>query len=418
MNGVIIGAASSGSGKTTFSMGLMRALCRRGLVVQPFKCGPDYIDPLFHRMASGRESVNLDTRLASRRHVGDLYAHYGAGADIGVVEGVMGLFDGFEKARGSSAEMASLLGLPVVLLVNARSAAYSVAPLIQGFKTFRCEATAGVPLRLAGVVFNNVGSERHLGFLQEACRDAGVVCLGFLPRNERLIIPGRHLGLTLTAREEMERVISLAADEVEKHVDLETLLSLTSEGQPPRLSADLFSQKGQMRISVAHDEAFNFVYRANLDALATLGTLTFFSPLHDQELPACDLLYLPGGYPELFAETLQANAPMRRQIRDYAEQGGRVMAECGGFMYLCRDIDGRAMCGVFPFSATMEQARLHLGYRQLRCGKQTVGGHEFHYSSARGMPDEGAVYRYRNVLAGYPHWYWAETGFQVFDYAE
>lgn len=162
-----------------------------------------------------------------------------------------------------------------------------------------------------------------------------------------------------------------------------------------------------MRILIAHDEAFNFTYRANIDALRQMGQVTFFSPLHDEILPACDLLYLPGGYPELFLQEISGNAGMCQQIRAYAEQGGRILAECGGFMYLCREIDGVPMCGVFPFTATMAKARLHLGYRE----QNGMKGHEFHYSDIT-QPHE-LVNRYKNVIAGYTHWYWAETGFNT-----
>lgn len=220
MKNLLIGAASSGCGKTTFTMGLLRALRDRGICVQPFKCGPDYIDPLFHAAASGQESVNLDTWLGSEEHVQDLYTRYSATADMCVVEGVMGLFDGFEKSRGSSAEIAQLLDIPVVLLVNAKSVAYSVAPLIYGFKHF-CPT-----LKLAGVVFNMVASESHYQYLQQACADAGVTCLGYLQKNPALAIPSRHLGLTITAKEEMENLISLAAEEVEKHVSIDQILAL------------------------------------------------------------------------------------------------------------------------------------------------------------------------------------------------
>lgn len=162
-----------------------------------------------------------------------------------------------------------------------------------------------------------------------------------------------------------------------------------------------------MQILIARDEAFNFTYRANIDVLLTLGEVTFFSPLHDEKLPPCDLLYLPGGYPELFLPEIEANEGMRRQIKVYAEHGGHILAECGGFMYLCNDIDGTEMCGIFPLSATMENARLHLGYRELNGMK----GHEFHYSDINGSPE--MIYRYKNVIAGYTHWYWGETGFKT-----
>lgn len=218
--GILIGAATSNSGKTTFTMGLLRALTRRGMRVQPFKCGPDYIDTMFHHLASGSESVNLDTFMSSAEHVQQQYAKYGNEADMCVVEGVMGLFDGYDKSQGSSAEIAMLLDLPVVLVVNARSAAYSVAPLIYGFKHFNPK------VRIAGVVFNMVSSDHHYSFLKDACEAAGVACLGYLQKNPDINIPGRHLGLTISAREEMESLINLAADEVERHVDLNGLVDL------------------------------------------------------------------------------------------------------------------------------------------------------------------------------------------------
>ena len=459
----VIAAPSSGSGKTTFTMGLLRALTDRGLHVQPYKCGPDYIDTIFHQMASGRESVNLDTFMASPEHVKQLFEHYSAQADACVVEGAMGLYDGYEKSRGSAAEIARLLGLPMVLVVDAKSMGYSVAALLHGIKTFK-------PINLAGVVFNRVGSESHYRHLLAACEDVGVQSLGYLPNNPELRMPSRHLGLSLSGREEIERFICLAAGEVAEHVDVERLMekvqrsdcqtnrltdkSRLSDYQTNRLAdnspraepptehssvslevckSDSLSNEvcPSKRIAVARDEAFNFTYRANIDSLRAMGEVTFFSPLNDSSLPPCDLLYLPGGYPELFASELAANSGMRRSIKAYAEQGGRVIAECGGFMYLCSAIDGVEMCGVLPFKATMEGARLHLGYRQITLDGISLRGHEFHYStvhegalpnhvkaikgqcSALGKPVDTPVYRYKNVLAGYTHWYWAETGMET-----
>lgn len=220
MRNFLTGAATSNSGKTTFTMGLLRALKRCGISVQPYKCGPDYIDPMFHAIAAGRESVNLDTYMSSENHVRELFARYGADTECRIVEGVMGLFDGYDKYHGSSAELAMLLDIPVVLVVNAKSVAYSVAPLIYGFAHFNPQ------LKLGGVVFNMVASENHYNFLRSACEDAGVECLGYLQRDERLVIPGRHLGLTVSARQEAEALIELAADEVERHVELDKLLAL------------------------------------------------------------------------------------------------------------------------------------------------------------------------------------------------
>lgn len=218
--GFLIAAASSNSGKTTATMGLLRALSNRGITVQPYKCGPDYIDTMFHEAASGRASVNLDTFMASEQHVRELYHRYGADADLCIVEGVMGLFDGYDRWHGSSAEIAMLLDLPVVLIVNAKSVAYSVAPLIYGFKHFNHD------VRLAGVVFNMVASESHYAYLKAACEDAGAVCLGYMSRNSDLVVPGRHLGLTIQASRDLETLISLAAEEAERHVEIEKLMTL------------------------------------------------------------------------------------------------------------------------------------------------------------------------------------------------
>ena len=405
----MIAAPSSGCGKTTFTLGLLRALRDRGLSVQPFKSGPDYIDPLFHQMAAGVESVNLDTYMSSPAHVQTLFGHYGGDADACVIEAAMGLFDGADGPRGSAAEVAQILDVPVVLLVSAKAVAYSVAPLIYGFRHFNPR------LRLAGVVFNFVASERQLATLRRACEDAGVPCLGYLPRNPELAIPSRHLGLTLQECEKTEQLIALAAQEVTAHIDLDKLLEGAkgvkgdngNNGNNGNNGVNRDNEPRFSRIAVARDAAFNFTYRANIDALRSLGEVFFFSPLQDADLPQCDLLYLPGGYPELFAEQLAGNRAMREQIRAYAEAGGRVLAECGGFMYLCRDIDGLPMCGLLPYSATMQGARLHVGYRETVLNGTTLRGHEFHYSTT--IPEAPTPFvHYKNIRAGYPHWYWAD----------
>ena len=412
-------------------MGLLRALHDRGYTVQPYKCGPDYIDTLFHWQAAGRESVNLDTFMASPQHMRDCYHRYGADADVKVVEGAMGLFDGYDKGKGSAAEISLLLNLPVILVVDARSTAYSIAPLLHGYKTFD---GLGKAIRISGVVLNRVASERHCRMLRNACEDTGIPCLGFLPNNPELRMPSRHLGLSLSGREEMERFIGLAAKEVAENVDIERLISTCQRADKPKSQSTLKPLNcpaPSKNIAIARDEAFNFTYRDNIDALRTMGEVTTFSPLHDESLPPCDLLYLPGGYPELFAAELSANAAMMNSVRTYAEQGGRILAECGGMMYLCQDIDGAAMCSVLPFGTTMEGAKLHLGYRQMRMGDGWMKGHVFHYSSigsltssdglqcitgqfsAIGTPVDTPIFRYKNVIASYTHWYWAETGLEA-----
>lgn len=418
---LMIGAASSGSGKTTFTMGILRALKNRGLKVQPYKCGPDYIDTKFHTLASGNESVNLDTWLGSENHVRKLYQDYGNQADACVVEGVMGLFDGHQRMQGSSAELARLLDIPVILLVNAKSTAYSVAPLICGFKNF------SPMVRIAGVVFNQVSSTSHYEHLKAACQDVGVECLGYLPFSKDLKVPSRHLGLSLGAKKRMDEQIARTAELITRHVDLDRLLECCQtrwiEGKERSLG------KGPLKIAVAKDAAFNFIYRENLEQLHRLGTVTFFSPLKGDDLPDADLVYLPGGYPELFAHRLQKQTLLLDALREYTEQDGKILAECGGMIYLSRSLTNRTgdkyyrMAGVLPLDCTMEGARLHLGYRKMFCKGNEWRGHEFHYSdviqpdalpsiavqvNAKGMEVGTPIYRYKNVIAGYTHWYWGE----------
>ena len=418
----LIGAATSGSGKTTLTLGLLRALDRRGQCVQSFKCGPDYIDTWYHQQTTGKPSINLDGFMMSDDHIRDLYTRYASRSEIAVTEGVMGLFDGYAGMRGSSAEVAELLQIPVLLVVNARSTAYSVAPLLYGFKHFHSQ------LNIVGAVFNFVSSENHYAFLKQACVDVGIEPLGYLPKADDISIPSRHLGLSMDVDADFIRFADRIADLVEQSVDINRLLELTSTVLPvvPQEESD---SKARMRIAIAHDEAFNFFYAENIALLERIGNVTFFSPLHDALLPESDFVYLPGGYPELYAKKLAENISMRISVREYVERGGHVLAECGGMMYLCRslmDKDGITypMVGVLPQEATMENMKLHLGYRLLCVDNYQLRGHEFHYSSvknadvslntcaeswnARETKVDVPLYRYRNLLAGYTHLYWAD----------
>lgn len=424
---LMIGAASSGSGKTTFTLGLLRALRNRSLQVNPFKCGPDYIDTRHHEIAAGRPSVNLDSFMMSEGHIKDLYARYTSDADVAVTEGVMGLFDGYDAMRGSSAEICGLLRIPVVLVVNAKSVAYSVAPLLYGFKNFRKD------LDVVGAVFNFVASESHYAFLRQACEDAGVEALGYLPKRMDIEIPSRHLGLSLDEDFCFENFADRIAGMAEDHVDIDRLLAITA------LSGDLPSVKGglptasmkrrDLRIAIAHDAAFNFSYEENIRFLSHIGHISYFSPIKDSFLPEADFVYLPGGYPELHLPALSENYQMRESIRSFAEAGGKVLAECGGMMYLCETIigtDGMAypMVGLLAQQATMTNMRLRLGYRELHYQDYALRGHEFHYSrivgqektlpsvaeafTAKGVQTDTPLYRYKNVLAGYTHLYWGD----------
>lgn len=414
----LVAAPSSHSGKTTVTLGLLRALANRGLRVQPFKCGPDFIDTKFLATAARQPAINLDTFMMGAGHVQALYDRYGSTADVAVTEGVMGLFDGAERMQGSTAEIAMLLHVPVILVVNARAMAYSVAPLLYGFKNFH----AGV--NVAGVIFNQVNTESHYAFLKDAAADAGVASLGYVPAAEALRIPSRHLGLTTTAfgTDDAQRI----AEHLEKTVDLDSLLALgwrEATALPGRAGS---AGKKALTIAVARDEAFQFLYDENIAALGERGNVVFFSPLNDSVLPAADIVYLPGGYPELYAERLSANAPMREALYAYCDAGGRVLAECGGMMYLGKTIvdgEGRSfpVAGFLDLETSMANARLTLGYRRVHYRDRIFSGHEFHYSiaretgalntigsavSARNHAVDLKLYRKKNVVASYMHFYW------------
>lgn len=427
----LLAAPSSGSGKTTLTLALLRLLAERGLAVQPFKCGPDYLDTRLHSLAASwgghlRTGINLDTFMASKKHVQELFCHYSDTADASVVEGVMGLFDGAEKSEGSSAEIACTLGIPVIMVVNAKSMAYSAAPLLYGFRTFDQR------LNLAGVIFNQVNTPSHYRYLEAAASDAGVEPLGYLPYSTSVAISERHLGLDSSDGYDRESVIAAMAEHVKKTVDIERLLELTQVVNPPLYPLPVSERKGDSVIAVARDEAFNFIYHENLEVLAEHGRLVFFSPIDDERLPEADMLYLAGGYPELYAEQLSANCAMREEIASYCRNGGVAYAECGGMMYLGKAMtlkDGSVfpMCGVFDFDTTIQDSKLTLGYRRVILDNLPgveLPGHEFHYSrisrqgelqniaavkNAHGESTVTPVYRTGNTIASYIHLYWGEN---------
>ena len=267
----LIAAPTSGSGKTTVSRGLMALFVKKGLKVQPFKCGPDYIDTKYHEAVCGRPSINLDTFMASQEHVSSLYARYSADADVAVVEGMMGMYDGYDRDRGSSAEVARLLGIPVVLVVDAKSAAYSMAPLLSGFINFRPD------IRIAGVIFNRVGSLRHYRMLQEVCEDLNVTCLGYLPKQKELEQESRHLGLDFSRSKETEG-LDMLVGLLEEHVDWELLLSTTGLPLPAAAVEEkpILSEPGKLHISVArNEESFSFLYAEHLDILLFSGAVFY-----------------------------------------------------------------------------------------------------------------------------------------------
>ena len=412
----MIAAPTSGSGKTTIARGLMALLTQKGYKVQPFKCGPDYIDTKFHTAVCGRPSINLDTFMATPEHVLELFAHYGEDADVCVVEGMMGLFDGYDRDRGSSAEIARVLDIPVVLVVDAKSAAYSMAPLLQGFINFRKD------VHIAGVIYNKVGSERHFKMLQEVCNDVGIECFGYLPKDAALEQGSRYLGLDFSSEPDTQALTNL----LEAHVHWNALLKLIvpTGGTVNSLRGNCEFPQGELSVLIAQNaESFTFIYQ---EAVGRLGNVRFFDPENDvPDFSGIDLLYLPGGYPEKHLEALVANEACRRAIKNYAERGGRIQAECGGMMYLCEQIvtdDGEyPMCGVLPYSITARKAdrKLSLGYRCFVIDGKEYRGHEFHYTqfmgktpqsvvqvyNAKDEPVTTPVFRYKKVLASYTHLY-------------
>jgi cobyrinic acid a,c-diamide synthase len=397
--GLVIAGTQSGVGKTTVTLGLLAALRRRGLVVQPFKVGPDFIDPGHHTRAAGRISRNLDGWMLSREANEDLFRRQVRQVDITVVEGVMGLFDGYDGASeaGSTAQMAKWLGLPVLLVVDARSMARSAAALVHGFAGFDPDLT------LAGVIFNRVGSPTHLEYLQQALAALkGVRCFGGLPRDQELAIPERHLGLVTTEDHNLaEAYLNHLADWLETHLDLDGLLqALPPLPLPEDLAIETVSPT--VRLGVARDRAFCFYYQENLELLADSGAeLVFFSPLEDRELPEnLHGVYLGGGYPELYAAPLAENYGLKQALKNLAAAGLPIYAECGGLMYLSReiqDLEGRAhaMAEVFPFLVRMLPRLKTLGYREVTLEADGLlgpagtraRGHEFHYSEIVGEPN-------------------------------
>ncbi|ORB91790.1 cobyrinic acid a,c-diamide synthase [Mycobacterium persicum] len=389
---LVIAAPASGSGKTTIATGLMGALRQGGHRVAPFKVGPDFIDPGYHTLASGRVGRNLDPVLVGEQLIGPLYAHGTVGADIAVVEGVMGLFDGRTgeavsgPAAGSTAHVAGLLAAPVVLVVDARGQSHSIAALVHGFTTFD-SAT-----RIAGVILNRVGTARHERVLRQACEQAGVPVLGVIPRIAELELPTRYLGLVTAveygrqARLAVEAMTALVA----RHIDLSAMVAAAASRvvAPPwdPVSAVGGPVDGRSTVAMAAGKAFSFAYAEHAELLRAVGAdVVEFDPLNQALPEGTNAVLLPGGFPEQFAAELSANELVRGQLQHLAAAGAPVHAECAGLIYLVSELDGYPMCGVLAGSARFTQ-RLTLGYRDavavadspLYSVGRRVAGHEFH----------------------------------------
>lgn len=396
---VVVAGTSSSAGKTTVSCGLIGALRARGLRVQGFKVGPDYIDPSYHALASGRPGRNLDAFLSGPELIAPLFLHGARGADIAVIEGVMGLFDGASGhgELASTAHVAKLLRAPVLIVVDGSAMARSAAAVVHGFCSFDPE------LELAGVILNRLGSDHHEQLLREAIEPLGVPVLGALRRDDRISAPERHLGLVPAGERDAEtrRALATLTRAIDEHVDLDAVLALARDA--PTLAGPSWSPAvGEpvatgSRIAIAQGVAFSFHYQENLELLAAAGAeLLPFDPLCDQRLPdGAGALLLAGGFPEVFGAELAANTSLRTTVAAFARAGHPIVAECGGLLYLCAELDGHRMCGVLPGSARMTQ-RLTLGYREATAVTGSVyadkgerfRGHEFHYSQLEPVAGE------------------------------
>ncbi len=421
---VLIAGTHSGSGKTTITLGIMAALKKLGHSLVPFKCGPDFIDPSLHRLVTGSVSRNLDLWMAGESFCKDCFQHHTRDVDIAVIEGVMGMFDG---GMSSSAALAKALHIPVILVLDVRSAAESGAAVLKGFETFD---PAISPL---GVILNMVGSHRHFTMVKDSIeKHCQAEILGYLPRTLDFSIPSRHLGLHMGDESPITaETLDTLAQSIIDHIDMDRLLKIAGTSRTTASSQINPRQNptAKMRLAVARDKAFCFYYEDNLDIFRSLGAeICFFSPLEDTRLPAnVDTIYLGGGYPELYGRELSRNRSLLKEIRCWAENGRPIYAECGGFMYLTEgitDLDDNfhELTAVFPTRAAMQTKRANLGYRQITTAvpsffgpaKTVLRGHEFHYSHIEEMNDsiervysvdnntlEG--YRYKNTLGGYMH---------------
>ena len=390
---LVIASPFSGSGKSTISSGLM-AYLSRSRVVQGFKIGPDYIDPGYHTHATGRISRNLDTWMVSEEKVVQSFTQALAGADLALIEGVMGLYDGYDSLSeiGSTAQAAKLLGSPVVLVMDVSKMARSAAALALGYKQF------DPGLNLAGVICNRVGSSYHARLVREAIEANGIPVLGCIPRSEELVIPERHLGLKMAEERllEVNRLLDACSRIFEENLDLQRLLEMAENAPALEVHLPSFSDfsGNRIRIAAARDEAFCFYYEENFDLLRKAGAeIVFFSPLNEKELPA-DVagIYLGGGYPEIYASQLAANTSMKQAIKNAVEENIPLYAECGGLMFLTEylfDLQGKKfeMLGILP-GTTQMVPKLSMGYREITALKDTcllpqgmvARGHEFHYS--------------------------------------
>lgn len=432
---LVIAGTGSNVGKTTLTLGIMAALQKKGLTVQGFKCGPDYIDPTYHSAVTGRTSRNLDSWMFSNEVVRDIVARNSKDSDISIIEGVMGFYDGKNPTSnvGSAADVSIVTESPVLLVVNCASMARSVAAIVKGFQLFSNEPN------IVGVIANKVGSASHFKIVKEAIeQECRIPVIGYMKKESHIDIPSRHLGLVpAIERGDLNTFFDTLGNLVAENIDLQQLCDLAETTELQESPTSLFQKQAhqQVTIAVAKDEAFNFYYQENFELLEAYGAkLVFFSPLHGEEVPKeADGLYIGGGFPEEFADMLSNQKHVKQSIKTAIEAGMPTLAECGGFMYLTDAIhttDGQSyeMIGVIPGTTKMQSNRAALGYREakgldgnfLLSVDEVIKGHEFHYSTFEaaapfqaayetkgrsGVKEEG--YADGTVVAGYTHLHFA-----------
>lgn len=433
---IVVAAVSSGGGKTTVVTGLLSALRQKGLKVQSYKVGPDYIDPGYHRLASGYPAHNLDSWLMPEDKLREIFIRTSKEADISVVEGVMGLYDGGRSGVSSTAEIAKLLDAPVVLVIDAKSMGASAAAIALGFREYDPQ------VKLAGVILNRLGSDTHRLMIEKAMQEIGIPVLGAIKRDDSLAMPERHLGLLPVEENQRElEAVEAIGRAVVSQTDLVSIIRLADKAGEMELADDsnaVTEDDKIVTIAVARDDAFSFYYPESLRILEKSGArIILFSPLKDKKLPFCDGVILGGGFPEMFAEALRCNYTMLESIKNAAESGMPIYSECGGFMYLTQamiDFDGieHTMAGVLPCRVQMNKKLQMVGYVSVEMNTDTVlgpkgtrlHGHEFHFSSEI-IPEKDcrdraftftrmrnnavyqAGYAWKNVLGSYLHLHFA-----------